>query len=475
MDRWPHQEAAFQFAINKPAVMLDMDMGTGKTKVALDLIMSRQDVQRVLIVCPCTILVDGVWPKEIIKFGYDDSTSIINFGVPAARRMNVQNKSIQLWEAIQTASLWMDKRKIIVVVNYEIIWRKPLSDTLRKCNFDMVVLDESHRAKGAGSKTSKFAALLGKDSAYHICLSGTFMSHGPLDVYGQFRFLDPSIFGTRYDNFEQKYAILGGPDRKFVTGYKNLEELHNKFKPVTFSIKMADIKDQLQLPDLLPPIERHCELNPTSYKATSILIKEFITECNGAYLVVDNILHMTLRQKQMSSGFAMVVDNPLDEPRIEEMNTSKEDLLYDTLLDIPPNAHVVVFCEFKHDLEAVERAARKDKRNTFELSGKYNQLDEWRKQGGVIAIQVQAGAEGIDLTISHTAFFYSLPTLTQYEQAKARLYRPGQKTPVAFIHLIATNTIDEILYRGLQIRKDIIDMVRDGDIDVAYLNRVSKT
>ena len=63
--------------------------------------------------------------------------------------------------------------------------------------------DESHRAKAAGSKVSKFLALLGKRVHYKMCLSGTPMANSPLDVYGQYRFLDSSIFGTNHYLFLQ--------------------------------------------------------------------------------------------------------------------------------------------------------------------------------------------------------------------------------------------------------------------------------
>ena len=43
MERWQNQEEAYQFAMAHPATMLAMDMGTGKTKVAIDISMDRQD------------------------------------------------------------------------------------------------------------------------------------------------------------------------------------------------------------------------------------------------------------------------------------------------------------------------------------------------------------------------------------------------------------------------------------------------
>lgn len=134
---------------------------------------------------------------------------------------------------------------------------------------------------------------------------------------------------------------------------------------------------------------------------------------------------------------------------------------------------MVVFCVFHHDLDAVRRAAEKCKRNAFELSGRTGgrELQVWKSNntGSVLAAQIQAGAEGVDMTKAHHAIYFTLPTLAQYQQSMARLYRPGQKSPCVFMHLLVRDSIDTAVYRSLQVRKSLIDAVKDGDIDIGYL------
>ena len=55
-ERWQNQEEAYQFAMQHESTMLDMDMGTGKTRVAIDVILGRSDVKRVLVVCPKAVV-----------------------------------------------------------------------------------------------------------------------------------------------------------------------------------------------------------------------------------------------------------------------------------------------------------------------------------------------------------------------------------------------------------------------------------
>ena len=462
--RWKNQEEALQFALGRPSVMFNMGMGTGKTRTALDTVFAREDVHKILIVCPKSVLLDRVWEKNLFKFHPEDKWiyySLIDGTVKDKAKMLKQ---------ITEDSPHLNKYKIFVVVNYDIVWRAELGDALRIFEFDAVIMDESHKIKSAGSKVSKYAALLGKRVPYKMCLSGTPMANSPLDVYGQYRFLDPSIFGTRYDIFKEQYAVLGGPERRFVVGYKNLRELDKKFDSIAYTCRMSEIADRLKLPPELPPIERGVYLPKKDMDTLKELNKEFIAECENGVVVVRNVLGKILRQQQISSGFCMVTDGPNEPERLQELNTAKYDQLVEDLEGISPEAPVVVFCVFRHDLDLVHLAAEKAKRKAYEVSGAANELEEWRgDQGAVLAVQVQAGSEGIDLTIAHHAIYYSLPALSLYEQSRARLYRPGQTLPVTFIHYLARGTIDELIYDSLIRKRNLIEDIQNGLVDFSSL------
>ena len=60
-------------------------------------------------------------------------------------------------------------------------------------------------------------------------------------------------------------------------------------------------------------------------------------------------------------------------------------------------------------------------------------------------------------------------SLAQYEQSKARLYRPGQTKRVLFTYLLAEDTIDEAMFQSLIDKRDFIDGVIDGSIDFGYI------
>ena len=464
---WPAQQEAVEFALSRPATMLDMDMGTGKTRVAIEVMRRREGVRRVLVVCPKAVI--PVWGREIAKYGSGGGPwCVVERGGETVARF-----SERVAETLDTDP---GRFRDVIVVNYDSVWRRPLGDLLCRAAeaglLDMVILDESHRAKAAGSKVSKYLAMLGRRVRYRLCLSGTPMANSPLDVYGQYRFLDRSIFGTNHERFLQQYAIMGGPDRNFVVGYKNQQELMEGFRSIAYSCRMDDVRDRLKLPEALPDQVVPVELPARSMKALRGLQRDFVAECGEGFAVASNVLVRLLRMQQVCSGFCEVVPAPGEEPVVEEMNRAKEEALHDLLLDVPLGDHAVAFCTFRHDLRSIRSAAGTAGHDCFELSGAANQLEEWRERGGVLAVQVQAGAEGVDMTCAHRAFYLTLPhSLALYEQSRARLCRPGQAERVGFCHLIATGTVDEGVYDSLRAKRDVIDSIRAGSFDFGYMRR----
>lgn len=461
IQRWKNQDEAMQFALHHESCMLDMEMGTGKTRVAIDVAFYLNNVHRVLVVCPKAVV--GVWRENLVKFAWTGRT----WTCWDDQKGTVQNKTDSLKEYLKYKVF-----KQFVVINYDAVWRKPMGDLILRTQFDMVILDESHRAKAANSKVSKFLATLGRRVDRKMCLSGTPMANSPLDIYGQYRFLDPGIFGTNYYMFKQQYAVMGGPDLKFVVGYKNQKTLNDKFRSIAYTCRMSDIKDRIKLPDALPPICRSVTLPNKDMKMMKEFNKEFIAECESGHIVANNVLTKLIRLQQIASGFCMVNVDTAGNTEVKELNTAKEDYLEDMLSDISPVASVVVFCVYRHDIKAIQRAARKAKRDVFELSGSANELEEWKKRdGAVIAVQIQAGAEGVDMTKSNHAIYFSVPhSLALYNQSKARLYRPGQTGPVSFIHLIAEGTVDEAMYKSLIKKEDVIEAIKNGTFDFGFIH-----
>ena len=474
---WPTQEEAVDKVLSGPATMLDMGMGCGKTRVAIEAVMRMDDVRCALVVCPKAVC--GVWPQELRK--YVDGTEYVTF----TRRPNrtVRQTAADLWDFMNAdkvpgaAATSVHVPKRLIIINYDSVWRKPLGDYLIRLadrhGIDMVILDESHRAKAAGSKVSKYLAMLGRRVPHRLCLSGTPMANSPLDVYGQYRFLDRTIYGTNHERFLQEYAVMGGPERRFVVGYKNQRGLMDKFRSIAYTCTLQDVADRVSLPDPIPPTTVPVDLPAKDMRTMEVLSEEFVAECDGGFITANNVLTKLLRMQQVCAGFCPVQGGPLDSPEVRDLNRSKADALGSIMEDLPPDERLVVFCVFQHDLDMVSAVTKRHGRPFFELSGRRHDWESFKaSEGSVVAVQIQAGAEGVDMTEASHAVYFSLPhSLALYEQSKARLYRPGQPRPVQFTHLIATGTVDEAMYESLQRKRDVIDSIRDGTFNYGYLKR----
>jgi SNF2 family DNA or RNA helicase len=163
-----------------------------------------------------------------------------------------------------------------------------------------------------------------------------------------------------------------------------------------------------------------------------------------------------LRLQQVTGGCV-----PTDDHTIHRIDSSKQKLLADTLEDIGKDEPVVVFCRFIADLQAVHQACEGMTLTSLELSGKRDELKRWQDGGAqVLAVQIDAGSEGVDFTRARYSIFYSVGySLGKYDQAKKRTHRPGQIKPVTHIHLVARNTVDVKIMRALEKRAQIVESI----------------
>lgn len=465
-ERWQNQEEAIDFIRSHSAVMLDFDMGTGKTRTVIDAMFELPEVRLVLVLCPKAVV--PVWRTNLEKFATGKEWDCWDL-----QSGTVARKAENLRKFLEVSHVPPHLRRRFVVVNYESAWRADLGKLIQTTIWSAVVLDESHRVKAAGSKISRFVAKLGRYTVRRLCLSGTPMAHSPLDVYGQYRFLDPTIFGTNYGNFLQQYAILGGPEKRFVVGYKNQQELMAKFRSIAVTCRMSDIRERLKLPEALPDVVHYVDLPPASRKILQGLERDMIAACEAGVVVANNVLVKLLRCLQVTSGFCTTVAAPGAPEEIAELNNAKAEMLASILEDVGPNP-IVVFATFRHDLDVIANVAQKAGREAYELSGRVNELEAWQtaEGGAVLVVQIQAGAEGVDMTRANHAVYFSLPhSLALYNQSRARLYRPGQTRPVSFMHIIAAGTVDEGVYRALERKEDIIEGIRAGTFDFGYMEK----
>lgn len=431
---WSHQEAMARFALDRPATLLDCEMGTGKSLAAIATLATAGH-RRILVLCPKAV--GGVWRREVSRHWP---------AIDAAEVCVLAGSSKQKAAMLDAA---LRKPLAIVVTNYEAAWREPLSKALLDAAFDAVVSDESHRIKAATGKASKFVAKVGAKAQRRLALTGTVMPHSPLDVYAQFRFLDPSVFGTSYTRFRARYAVCDRIYPSKVIKWVNQDELAAKMTPLTFTCRAADV---LTLPEVTHT-DVPVELDGKAWKAYRDLERDLVADIDGELVTASNALAKLLRLQQVTSGVVAGV----------RCSDAKRDALADLVADIPLSEPVVVFTRFVSDLDTAAEVAQQLGRRYGEVSGRRKDLTatgEMPEGIDLMGVQIQSGGAGIDLTRACYGVYYSLGfSRGDYQQSVARLHRPGQTRPVRIYHLIAEKTVDVAVYKALDSRRELIESV----------------
>lgn len=446
---WRHQAQAYWFARDRQAALLNCGMGTGKSRVIVDLVCSVPEIKATLILAPKSVV--SVWPRQFALHG----------SAPAA--IIAPDKGTTAKKAKAVSEAYDADGKVVVVLNYEAARQgyggaqKPrgMAAALLDREWDLVVLDESHRCKSSSGLTSRFVSRLRSQSTRRLCLTGTPMPHSPLDIFGQFRFLDPAIFGQSFVAFRTKYAIMGGYENHEIIGFRDQEDLARRMDTITFTARTEDVLD-------LPPftdVDREFDLAPEEARVYRDMEKDFVAELKGGQVTAANALVKLLRLAQVTGG---AVDT--DDGVAHVLGDSKARLLKEVLEDCGAEP-VAVFCRFHRDLDAVHEAAKALGRESRELSGRRNDValsgGKW-EDGDILAVQEQAGGVGVDLTRGRYCVFFSLSySLGDYMQARARVRRPGQDRPVTYVHLVARGTVDRKVRDALEKKEEVVRFVLD--------------
>lgn len=501
---WLHQLRAYNYAMMSSGVLLAMGMGTGKTLTTLALIDGRK-AKTALVICPKAVV--DVWPSEV---GLHVNTPMI------VCPLNDKNETVA--KKVKRAKQALEDGKrldvpVLIAINYESAMRPPFGPSYKtvkykdrdgiertkteldapgfalETQFDMAICDEIHRCGTPASTTSRFAGSLAPTVRYRIGLSGTPMQHDPLNIWGVFRFVDPTVFPT-FAQFKRQYAIMGGFKNKQVVEWQNLDELSDiiadhsfhaskdvlKLPPQVFQVKYGELSADERRYYAQMENELEVDLGGVSDEEFSHYLLDDLDDVESAInedvisdvissssITADNVLTKLMKLSQMTSGSIMDADG-----NVHEFGSSKLDLLMDTLNDIDRNEPLVIFARFRHDLERLRARLTKEGYKVAELSGRRNELKAWQ-QGhfDTLIVQLQSGSEGVNFTwcgdrqCKYCIFFGKDFRWEKHEQSLSRIHRPGQKETTFFITLVMTETIDEKIEKTLAQRGNLLKSVME--------------
>lgn len=431
----PYQERAVQFCLDNPACYLAMDMGLGKTAVALTVIKKLK--LKAFVFAPLRPAYN-TWPEEIKKWAPELSYYICHGS----------DKSLYGLEACD-----------IILMNYEgLAWFSKQSGRFKK---RMVVFDESSMFKS--HSTTRFKLLKRSLTLWHehkICLSATPAPNKLDELWSQYFILDR---GQRLEknisrfraSYCTSFSYPGMSFTKYTVDPRYEQTIYDLVAPITYRLKA---EDYLDMPEITYN-QIKCKLTPALKKQYKKLEDEFFLEWEEGEVEAANAAQLSSSLRQFVQGGQYIWpegDNAklLKDRTWKNIHSVKLNALKE-LLEISSGHPILCAIQFKFELEMLRKTFGKTipiiaGGTTAKLASKY--IEQWNNgELPILLCHPASLSHGVNLQSGgHLLLWYGLTwSLEQYIQLNGRLYRQGQEHAVVVHHLIMEGTIDEAVMQAL--------------------------
>lgn len=442
--------------------------------------LSGNSIHTLLIICPRGVRQSWLHPEwgELEKHCWAPYKSFLLYQMKLSK---VQDK---------TKDLPLDLRGSflnVIVTNYE----QMRSMEKRKQVFDMLkghkvylCIDESHNIKNPSASQSKGVFLLRKKCARVVELSGTPIGNSPLDLYQQFKTLNPQILPfDSFTNFKNYFSeTTQVKNYRFIT-YKNLEELHTYTAPyVLRRLK----KDCLDLPEELEQVHT-VTLTPKLWTMYVQMKKDLITwlreqeQHREVASIAVNAMVKILRLRQLTSGLFRPESSLDGDPDTGVIYVSEEKLefIYDHIKELHagnPRIRIIIWSAWRAEIARLLKDLRPLRIPIVGVYGGQSDYDrqeaierfsnpKYAQDPGIFVGNPAVGGVGLNLTTCSYDIFASTDfSLIKWEQAKARTHRSGQRNPVTHAYLLATGpngeeTVDHDVFRSTRDKRDLATFI----------------
>lgn len=416
-------------------------MGTGKTRAALfasDYLQSSSAVRRILIAAPLSTLTP-VWEQELFRV-LPGRRAIVLYG-DRAKRLKLLAQEADYY-----------------VINHHGLHL--LRDALIERGFDVVVIDELAIFRNKGTQLWKAAsAVINAPSVKYVWgLTGSPTPKSPVDAWAQIRLLTPARVPRTMTGFRDMTM-------RQITAFKWTERpeasgiVHAAMQP---SVRYSR-DDVMELPETTY-VDRDIKLSDEAKRAYKMMVDKMrMLGTSGQAITAVNEGVLQSKLLQVAGGFIYTDTHGVYHIPNDDRLRVLEELIDET------DHKVLVFVPFVHALKGVaehleaagesvavvhgatSRAARDRIFNAFQT----------KTNPRVIIAHPETMAHGLTLTQANTIIWYTpTPRLDIYEQANARITRPGQVNKTLIVHLSGT-PVEKLTYARLRKRGQMQGILLD--------------
>ena len=501
--RAKQQEAFDHGAAEMRLFALEMEQRTGKTKVMIDAAGYWFETGRIdamlVIAAPSGVPLD--WAKDHLPTELPDSIprQILVWQARRARLKSFERDAQALLTFLGMAILCVNAEALDTV-----LFRKYIARFLDARRTFAIADEQTLIMLTPGTKQTKIAHAISRHPnvmAKRIADGTPVGSHGPLDLYAAWKFLDPAILGhDNFTSFKHHYAeweqhYLPSQDRYFPAikenadgskRYCHIDELQRRKAPYSYRCTFKEAFPHVTAPT---HTARRFELSDEQRRVYDDLRDQYQAEMHdGRIMIAAQVLVRYTRLQQIASNY--LPGQEVAEPcldcegqvcqrcdglgyvlRISEGTVvdPKHDPRLDLLQSIlRPGDPTVVWAKFTKDVDKVMALATTLNLTPVRYDGTVSSDDKEANKfafqegrAGLIVGNTRAGGRGIKLSRGTTMVYYSnqfglLPRL----QSESRTEDAEKTVGTNIIDLIADDTIDEVILSAFRQQLSVAALIQ---------------
>jgi SNF2 family DNA or RNA helicase len=418
---------AAMLTMNRRAYVLS-EMGTGKTRAtlfAVDFLIREKQIQRAIIVAPLSTLTT-VWYREVFRYFNHLSVGVLHGSRERRKEVLAQDHHIY-------------------VINHDGI-KTVLPDLLRRNDINCVVIDELAAFRNARTDRWKALAALVGSRSFAWGLTGSPTPNEPCDAWAQAKLLTPDRAPKFFKNFKEA-TMYPVSTFRWVPRNDSKDTVYDMLQPAV-RFKRDDCVE-------LPPTiydTREAPLTPEQKRVYTEMMRHMKTAFASGEVNAANEGVLMSKLLQITTGFVYTRDGKA----VELDNAPRMDALTE-LID-EAEGKVIVFVNFIHASKMIANRLTKLGYSVAQVSGETpksarDQIFTEFQSGmfpRVLIMHPQCSAHGLTLTAANLIVWFGPTTSNEiYEQACARITRPGQTRKTLIMHITGAK-VETQCYKRLQ-------------------------
>jgi len=441
----PWQEAAVEKLKPTRVGGLFMEMGTGKTRTAIELIKKRlHKIDKVVWFCPVSL--KSTIFLEILK--HTDARDIYVFDEKTTSE-NIPNVR---WVIIGIESMSSSNRMVFAA--REIITDKTF-----------VILDESSYIKGHRAKRTERVILMAERAKYRFVLTGTPISQGVEDLFSQMKFLSPQILGYRsWYTFANNHLEYSEKHPGMIVRAHNTKYLAEKMAPYVYQVTKEEC---MTLPGKQYKT-KHFRLTSEQKEAYEAAKEEILLNID----MMDDFKPYTIFRlygvlQQIASGFwnHRHVKGDVPSPYRYGFLEFPENRL-ETLIDcIQDGEKTIIWAKFRYDVDRIASELREyyGVESVAVFTGctpqkqRQAEVEKFMDRAQFFVSTQSCGGHGLTLNEASNVVFYTNSfKYSERLQAEDRCHRMGQEYKVTYYDVIGPG-IDDKIWEALSRKENVAD------------------